>query len=130
MKMVCFALVLAALGCGGADNPAASGGAGGRPGATGPAPTPAHRERDQLYFDIADRSKAGTCDQFATTLTAWVTEHGPRIRTLEKEINSPVDIDEHLVDAFEAILERASDCVDNDPAQAAFEAFDELFMGG
>jgi hypothetical protein len=129
--LTAIGIAAVALGCGAAENPPPAPATRLTPTDEADKPiTPAHRERDQLYLDIAGKVGGGTCDEFAAKLTGWVSANGSRIRALEREINDPVDIDEHLVDAFEVILERASDCVDSDAAQAAFEAFDELFMGG
>ena len=89
-----------------------------------------HDQRDALYQALAERLDGVDCDTYAAILSRWIADNQAEIRELDAEIDDPADIDEHLVNAFELILDGASTCVDHDDAQAAFEAFDELFLGG
>ncbi len=50
------------------------------------------------------------------------------LRILNDQLQPRADIDEHVVEAFEVVLNGAADCIDHDEAQGAFEAFDDLVI--
>lgn len=89
-----------------------------------------HDARDHLYNNLAGDLDGVDCDGYASTLSTWVSDNEAKIRRLEAQIDDAASIDTHLVNTFEAVMDKASDCVDHDGAQAAFDAFDELFTGG
>jgi hypothetical protein len=89
-----------------------------------------HEARDELYARLTEDLADANCDSYAEIVSSWVRDNEARIRQLGTQISDTEAIDEHLVAAFEVVMEGAADCVDSDSAQSAFDAFDELFIDG
>jgi hypothetical protein len=125
---VTWSACVALFGCGGTDRPAR---ATREPRPEPSGESPAQRsQRDELYIALARQLHGKDCDQYASVLGTWVDGHRAEITALDKELGDKAAMEQEVVEAFEAILAGAADCVDHDEAQAAFDAFDELFLGG